>query len=180
MKILIINGQPKKNGLSRLLSEEYEKIKKAEGHEIKRINIYGLKFENFVDDVYYGNLEKDLVEAQKKISWAEHIVFFYPVWWVSFPSMMKSFLERILVPGFAFRYVEGKQKRLLEGKTAQVFATAGAKKWYVKTIGKIDQYRTLGKILLFCGIKLKRVKIFPSIGKKTNKERIEKIIKKLN
>ena len=178
MKILIINGQPRKEGLSSFLSMNYAKKKKKEGHEIKVVNVFDLNFDFIVENVHYPkNFESSLIESQKAIKWAEHIVFFYPIWWVSLPSLLKSFIERTFIPGFAYKYVNGKPQKLLKGKTAEVFSTSGGNKFYNSTIGKIDQYRTLGKTLWFCGIRLKKVKIFDSIRSNMSKEKIE-ILKK--
>ncbi len=180
MKILIINGHPyRKKNLSELLSENYAKLKKKEGHEVKILKLVDLKFDFISEDIYSRELETDLKKAQKNIYWADHLVFFYPLWWGEMPSLLKSFLERTLIPGFAFKYVNGKPKKLLKGKSAQFFCTAGGNKFYTSSIGKIDQIRTLGKILFFCGIKIKKIKIFPSIHKDLKKERIDYIFKKL-
>ena len=175
MKILVVNGQPKKEGLSRYFSGEYAKKKRGEGHEVKVINVFDLDFEYHVDNIYGAKLEKSLVNSQEAIKWADHLVFFYPVWWVAMPSMLKCFLERILIPGFAFRYENGKPKKLLKGKTAQIYATAGGNKRYNFLVGRVDQYRTLGKLLWFCGVRLKRVKILCPIRRETTSEDIEKM-----
>ena len=76
MKILVINGQPKKEGLSSYLSRNYAKKKKAEGHEVKIINVFDLKFEPFVEDIYNSKLEDSLKKSQEAIDWAEYLVFF--------------------------------------------------------------------------------------------------------
>jgi putative NADPH-quinone reductase len=47
------------------------------------------------------NLEP--VSAQvEQLKWAEAVIFIYPTWWYGVPAMLKGWLERVLVPGFAF------------------------------------------------------------------------------
>lgn len=50
-----------------------------------------------------SELEPDLLDAQAKLKWADHVVWIYPVWWSSVPAIMKGFIDRILLPGFAFK-----------------------------------------------------------------------------
>jgi len=39
---------------------------------------------------------------QDLIRWAETITFIYPIWWSGMPAILKSYLETVLTPGFAF------------------------------------------------------------------------------
>jgi len=48
-------------------------------------------------------LEPDLLKAQELIKWADHLVWIYPVWWGSIPAIMKGFIDRVFLPGFAFQ-----------------------------------------------------------------------------
>ena len=41
-------------------------------------------------------------EQVEHLKWAEAVVFIYPTWWYGLPAMLKGWLERVLVPGFAF------------------------------------------------------------------------------
>jgi hypothetical protein len=53
-------------------------------------------------------LEADLLAAQEAILWAEHLVFAYPIWWGGAPALLKGFVDRAFLPGFAFKYRPGK------------------------------------------------------------------------
>lgn len=81
-------------------------------------------------------LEPDLVQAQADITWAEHLAFVYPIWWGGIPALMKGFFDRIFLPGFAFKYREGKAfpDKLLKGKTAHLLVTMDTPPWYYKWV----------------------------------------------
>ena len=70
-------------------------------------------------------LEPDLLSAQSDILWATHLVFVFPIWWGGIPALMKGFLDRIFLPGFAFKYRAGKTfpDKLLQGRTAHLLVT---------------------------------------------------------
>ncbi len=65
-------------------------------------------------------LEPDLLGAWEKIKWADHLVWIHPVWWGGLPAITKGFIDRVFLPGFAFKYRENSVwwDRLLKGKTA--------------------------------------------------------------
>jgi NAD(P)H dehydrogenase (quinone) len=104
-KILILNGHPDKESYNYALAEAYFKGAKASGADVQIIHIRDLHFNL---NLQYGyrkrtDLEPDLLMTQEKLKWAEHLVLVYPVWWGSVPAIMKGFLDRTLLPGFAFQ-----------------------------------------------------------------------------
>src|SRR5256885_16433644 len=66
-------------------------------------------------------LEPDLQRAQADILWASHLAWAYPTWWGGLPALLKGFIDRIFLPGFAFKYRKGSVlwDRLLAGRTAR-------------------------------------------------------------
>jgi NAD(P)H dehydrogenase (quinone) len=104
-KILILNGHPDNVSYNYALAEAYFKGAIASGADVQIIHIRDLHFNL---NLQYGyrkrtELEPDLLMAQEKLKWAEHLVLVYPVWWGSVPAIMKGFLDRTLLPGFAFQ-----------------------------------------------------------------------------
>jgi 1,4-dihydroxy-2-naphthoate octaprenyltransferase len=68
--------------------------------------------------------EEDITRAKKLIKWADHLVFVYPIWWGMMPALLKGFLDRVFVPGFAFyEVVPNDYRKLLVNKTAQLIIT---------------------------------------------------------
>jgi NAD(P)H dehydrogenase (quinone) len=161
-KILIINGHPDKESFSFALSDAYKKGAEKACSEIKEINIRDL---NFDPNLKFGyrkrtDLEPDLLDAQDKIKWADHMVWIYPVWWSSFPAIMKGFLDRVLLPGFAFQKRQNSlfSDKLLVGKTARIICTLDQPAWYYRWVYGNPSHNALKKgTLNFIGVK--KVKI---------------------
>ena len=69
-----------------------------------------------------------LVGAQQAIAWAEHLVFFFPLWLGGMPALLKGFLERVARPGFALGEPGGLAhlpQKLLAGRSARLVVTMG-------------------------------------------------------
>lgn len=157
-KILIINGHPDKESFNFALSEAYKKGAIKSNAEIKEINIREL---NFNPNLQFGyrkrtELEPDLLDAQDKLKWADHLVWVYPVWWASAPAIMKGFLDRVLLPGFAFSKRENSLlwNKHLTGKTARIICTLDQPSWYYRLIYARPSYNAMKKgTLNFIGVR---------------------------
>ncbi len=165
-KILIIDGHPDVESYNKALADAYKKGAGNSEAEVKEINIRDLKFDV---DLKYGyrkrvELEPDLLKAQEQIKWADHLVWVYPVWWGSVPAIMKGFIDRVFLPGFAFKKRENSVwwDKHLSGKTARLICTMDQPTWYYRWINGMPSHRAMKKLTMhFVGIK--KVKI-TSIG----------------
>lgn len=156
--ILLINGHPDKESYNYALSKSYLKGAKDSKAVVKSIHLIDL---NFNPNLEYGyrkrtTLEPDLLEAQEKLKWADHIVWVYPVWWGSVPAIMKGFLDRILLPGFAFKKREGSVwwDKYFTGKTSRLICTLDQPPWFYTLINRSPSHYAMKKLTLnFIGIK---------------------------
>lgn len=130
-RILIIQGHPdtSQQHLCHALEEYYVRGALAAGHEIKRIHVAKLDFPLLRSQQEWekGSLPGGLIEAQAAIKWAEHILFFFPLWLGDMPALLKGFLEQVARPGFAFSG-EGKNPfahKALKGRSARLVVTMG-------------------------------------------------------
>lgn len=138
MKILIINGHPDEESYNFALAHAYEKGARESGAEVEHLKIRDLDFN---PNLGYGyrkrtELEPDLLEAQRLLKWADHLVWVFPVWWGSYPAIMKGFLDRVLLPGFAFKKREGSVwwDKFFTGKSAHIISTLDQPAWFYKYI----------------------------------------------
>lgn len=158
MKILLINGHPDKESFNYALAASYKKGAIESGAEFQEINIGELKFNPNLEFGYRkrAELEPDLIKAQESIKWANHIVWVYPVWWGSVPALMKGFLDRVLLPGFAFKKREGSVwwDKYLTGKTSRIICTMDQPTWYYRWINGRPSTIAMKRLTLnFIGIK---------------------------
>ncbi len=104
MKVLIILGHPRKDSFCGSLAASYAAGAEKAGAEIEMLALTDLTFNLNVTtkEPQYQEQEADIIKAKQDISWADHVVFVYPVWWGMMPALIKGFLDRVFVPGFAF------------------------------------------------------------------------------
>ncbi|MEO7675045.1 MAG: NAD(P)H-dependent oxidoreductase, partial [Pyrinomonadaceae bacterium] len=129
-KVLIILGHPDKLSLCGALAARYRNGAEKAGAETRLIFLGDLYFDPVLHRGYKENheLEPDLLAAQESIKWADHLVWVYPIWWGTMPALLKGFLDRALLPGFAFKYRPNSRwwDKFLTGRSARMIVTMDA------------------------------------------------------
>lgn len=108
--ILVISGHPdyKSSVANRAILNEFRRL-------VPKAEIVYL-------DSEYPDFNIDVKREQKRLMEADTIVFEFPFWWYSAPSLMRRYLEQVLTHGFAY----GTTGTALHGKRLIVSFTTGA------------------------------------------------------
>lgn len=155
-RILILDGHPDAESFCAALHQAYKKGALTSGAEVRSLAIRDLSFEPNLAHGYRKRteLEPDLLAAQESIRWAEHLVVIHPVWWGSFPALMKGFLDRVFLPGFFFRKdpKSPRWEKLLVGRSGRIIYTLDTP-WYLWWLAGRPAYHALKYITLgYCGV----------------------------
>ncbi|WP_279196726.1 NAD(P)H-dependent oxidoreductase [Chryseobacterium indoltheticum] len=182
-KIALINGHPNHESFNFVLAEAYKKGAENSGAEIKEIIIRDLDFNPNLQFGYQKrmDLEPDLLKAWEIIQWADHLVWVHPVWWGGLPAITKGFIDRLFLPGLAFKYRENSVwwDKSLTGKTAQIITTIDQPGWYYRMFYGRPSINQLKKSTLeFCGVKPVKV-TYIGIIKNSKEEQRQKWIEKV-
>lgn len=127
MRILILNAHPDEGSLCDAVATAYLEGAREKGHEIRYIALRDLRFDLVLRGGYHSTkpLEPDITLQQELIYWCEHLVIVSPNWWWSAPALLKGYIDRVFLPGFAMNY----RTRfpyvvpLLKGRSARVIYT---------------------------------------------------------
>jgi putative NADPH-quinone reductase len=182
-KILIINGHPNPSSFNFAIAESYKNGAIASGAQVETITITDLQFNPNLQFGYEKRieLEPDLLESWEKIQNADHLVWVHPVWWGGLPAITKGFIDRLFLPGMAFRYRDNSVwwDKLLKGKTAHIITTLDQPGWYYHFVYGRPSVNQLKKSTLeFCGIKPVKV-TYIGIVKTADQAQREKWLKKI-
>lgn len=160
LRVLVILAHPRRPSLCQALAEAYVNGARAAGMTVETLDLGDMAFDPDVHTVSPRQqpLEPDLVRARDLIEWADHLCFVYPAWWGVGPARLKGFLDRVLLPGFAFRETaEGGFEGLLTGKTAHLITTMDMPPWVYRWIYRRPGHQAMkGSTLGFCGIRTTR------------------------
>lgn len=184
-KILIILGHPQKESFNGALAKSYKDGAVESGAEVREICIGDLVFDpNFsVDKKNHLDLEPDLKKAQQDIAWADHMVIIHPLWWGGVPALLKGFIDRVFLPGFAYKYRENSVwwDKLLKGKTGHIIFTMDQPYFYYWLINGRPGIHSLKKMTLeFCGVKPVKVTPIGPVRKSLESYRQKKLRKVQN
>ncbi len=175
-RVLVIVGHPSTDSFCAALADSYVETAIGAGQDVRALYLGDLCFDPVLHEGYnrIQPLEPDLIKAQVDITWAEHLVLVFPVWWGGVPALLKGFLDRILLPGFAFSYRKGKAfpEKLLLGRSAYLLVTMDTPPWYYKWVYRMPALHQMRKTTLaFCGIKPVATLTFGPILDSTAKQR---------
>ena len=181
-RVVVIVGHPAADSWCRALADSYAAAARAGGHEVRMLQLAQLNFDPSLHEGYrqIQALEPDLLAAQGTVAWAEHVVIAYPIWWGSVPALLKGFLDRILLPGFAFKYRPGKAfpEQLLRGRSAQLLVSMDTPPWYFRWVYRMPGIVQLKKTTLeFCGIAPVKVAAFGPLIASSSAQRASWLVK---
>ncbi|MDX1344948.1 MAG: NAD(P)H-dependent oxidoreductase [Sedimenticolaceae bacterium] len=175
-RILVILGHPVADSFCGAIATSYLEGAREAGNEVRLIRIADLAFDPLLHKGYavVQELEPDLQKAQEAITWAQHIVFVYPTWWGGMPALLKGFIDRVFLPGFAFRYREGSRfwDRLLTGRSAHLLVTMDTPPWYYRLVYRMPGHNQMKRTILeFSGIKPVAISSFGVIKGSSQQQR---------
>lgn len=141
-RIAILQAHPDPAGghLCHALAQAYADGAAAAGREVRVVDVAQLDFPllRTRKDWTDGEVPASLRPAQDTIRWADHLVFFFPLWLGDMPALLKGFLEQVARRGFAFEPEAGNPlgRKLLTGRSARVVVTMGMPalvyRWYFR------------------------------------------------
>ncbi|MBN2778406.1 MAG: NAD(P)H-dependent oxidoreductase [Bacteroidales bacterium] len=179
MKALIIYANYKENSFTGAIRDTLAETFHKNGHEVVVRDLYEIKFNPVLSKKDLESIEQDIfpvdiMNEQKFIQWADLICFVYPIWWSGMPAILKGYIERVFVQGYAFEFDENTAIPKLTNKKIVIFNTTGSKN-VLKDKKRIDALNTLTHdcIFGFCGMQVIEHKYFTAVSQASNQGKQE-------
>ncbi|MGV5536491.1 NAD(P)H-dependent oxidoreductase [Bacillus sp. XB1] len=173
MNVLIVYAHPNPSSFNAAIFNHVQKGLPETNHSVTLLDLYKEQF----DPVLVFNEEKkrrDLVNEEETARYrtlveeVDTLLFIYPIWWWGMPAILKGFIDRIFVAGFAYKYEGALSKGLLQGKKAWVINKLDSPLWYVALLYRSADWIMMKRgVLRFCGIRDIKRSVFQSV--KTSK-----------
>ena len=177
-RILIVIGHPRGDrSLSAAIAASYAAGARAQGSaQVRLQDLSATRFDPHVRSPSPRDhvLEPDLESLRGQIEWASHLVFVFPTWWGTMPALLKGMLDRVLMPGWAFRLTDGGTgyEGCLTGRTAEIITTMDTPGWVYRVLYGAPGYRALARATLgFCGIEVRRITRFGPVRDSSPEQR---------
>jgi len=155
MQVLWVLAHPEPRSLTARLRDEGVRTLRAHGHDVVQSDLYAMGWNpvvtaaDFGDTVQDGDrldvaaaseralrdgtLAPDIRAEHDKLAWADTVVVQFPLWWHGTPAILKGWLDRVLVQGYAYGVrapATGRTRRYgdggLAGRRALAVVTVGA------------------------------------------------------
>ena len=178
MNVLVVYAHPNPLSFNHALLESVAAGLKEAGHDVRVKDLYAEKPKVTLDaedfqGILAGRVPEDIRREQAEVAWAEGLVFVYPVWWLSMPAILKGWIDRVFLNGFAFEIAPEGPRGLLRHRKAQiVMTTGGLERDYAEGIGRqlLTEPMT-GGVLRFCGIAEVSTKVFYGVPSASENQR---------
>ena len=151
MNIFIVYAHPSKKSYTYKILDEIISKLRSEDCNIELSDLYAMNFCSDMSEEEYERegfvktnipLTSDVIEEQRKIEWADCILFLYPVWWSDCPAKLKGWFDRVYSVGYAY----GKKSDLRKMKMIKygfVVCTAGHPNDFLYEIGIAQSMQTV-------------------------------------
>ncbi|MEW5763937.1 MAG: NAD(P)H-dependent oxidoreductase [Acidobacteriota bacterium] len=178
MNVLIVYAHPNPLSFNHAVKEEIRRGLEQAGHAVRVKDLYGENPKVTLDALDFGSITggrvpEDILREQEVVLWAEGLVFVYPIWWFSPPAILKGWIDRVFLNGFAFEIGPDGARGLLKHRKALVVTTTGAPEASYEA-GKAKEVilrpMTDGT-LRFCGIPDVAAKVFFGVPSATENQR---------
>ncbi|MGH1344603.1 MAG: NAD(P)H-dependent oxidoreductase [Nannocystales bacterium] len=167
VRTLVLLGHPRPESLCGSIAQAYARAARYSGAESRVLNLSELSFDPLLRAGFEEPqpLEPDLLRAREQIEWATHVTWVYPVWWGAPPALLKGFIDRAFLPGWAFNArPKGRPEGLLAGRSARLLVTMDAPGWFDRWFYSASARRSMQRATLwYTGFSPIRTRIFPEV-----------------
>ena len=133
MHVLTIFAHPRRDSFTGAVLESLlDGFHAVEGHTIEIADLYGEDFESRFQPADYAQFRGETMPAevrreQARFDRCDAVAFVFPVWWWSFPAVLKGWIDRVFSEGWAYNFEPGLSRGRLKDRPTLVLGVAGSR-----------------------------------------------------
>jgi NAD(P)H dehydrogenase (quinone) len=158
MKILIVYAHPEPKSFNGAMKDLASQVLQEAGHSVQISDLYSLDFDavggvndfmEIADTKFFNYLNEqvratndggfvpELKTEMDKVVWADFVLFQFPLWWFSFPAIMKGWIDRMFAMGFSYEIRRNFESGIFREKRAMLALTTGSPSMLFRSDGKL-------------------------------------------
>ncbi len=135
MRLSLILAHPQPGSFNHAIAEAVIAQARSDGHEVFFHDLYAERFDPVLPATEIPEeavLTPQAARHCREIAAADGIVIVHPNWWGQPPALLKGWIDRVIRPGVAYRFLEGDGGEgvpvgLLRARAALVFNTSNTR-----------------------------------------------------
>jgi NAD(P)H dehydrogenase (quinone) len=164
MNVLIVLGHVCSRSFNAALAETAVSELERHGHSVRTEDLYAAEFEPRLGrgdfpsergDEWFdvareqarafrgGRIGRKLQEQVELLKWADAVILQFPIWWYGPPAILKGWMDRVFLPGFAYGRDRSFDTGGLGGKKAMLSITVDVPPTAYEPDGRYGEMRTI-------------------------------------
>lgn len=170
MHLLAVFAHPRRDSFTGAVLDRFLDGLHASGHTSEIADLHREAFDpRFqVEDFAQfggGSMTEAIVREQTRIERAEALALVFPVWWWSFPAILKGWIDRVFSEGWAYNFTPGLSRGRLKDRPTLLLGVGGSRQSTYRKYGYDEAMRIqidVG-ILGYCGLRDVTTRIFHDV-----------------
>jgi len=108
MRAVIVFNHPFEGSFANAILNAVTKGLKDANHEVDLMHLDNDGFNPVMSKadlkafVEHKPVDSQVIDYNKRLQKADHLIFIFPIWWDLMPAMTKGFIDRVLTPGVVY------------------------------------------------------------------------------
>jgi len=167
MNILIVFSHPMRDSFTGKVLDSFVSGLEESGHQVEIADLYREGFQPIMQEADFAQfhdqpMPEDVLREQARFERCDAFALIFPIWWWSFPAMLKGWIERVFSAGWAFKLTDDPEGSMLDSRKALVLCCAGGSSAMFKKYGTDDVLEKTIKtgVMEYCGVDDVKLEIF--------------------
>ena len=130
--VLAVYAHPWAHSLTGFILHSAVRGVRGAGHSVEIADLYAEGFDPVLRHADYAQFEhkpmpEDVRREQARVERSDALMFVFPVWWWSFPAMLKGWFDRVWSEGWAYTFTPERSRGLLTHRPVLMLCVAGSR-----------------------------------------------------